>query len=156
MTAANAGSFSLSSTTFSSGSDIPAANSCDGKDVSPQLSWSGVPDKTQSLALILSDPDAPGGTFYHWVLFNIPDTMTSLPAGLTTPPSGVKAGKNSWGRNRYNGPCPPKGSTHRYIFTLYALDSTLNLATGTDADSLMDAMKNHILGQTELEGKFGH
>jgi Raf kinase inhibitor-like YbhB/YbcL family protein len=156
MITAYADTLSLESTSFKSNSSIPAKYSCDGSDISPHLSWTGIPDKTESLALILSDPDAPNGTFYHWILFNMPKKMTSLQEAISSLPAGIKVGKNSWGKMQYNGPCPPKGATHRYIFTLYALDTTLNLAAGADADKLIEAMQNHILGQTSLQGTFHH
>lgn len=153
---AYADSFTLDTSSFASNGTIPPQYSCDGKDASPQLSWKGIPDKTETFALILSDPDAPGGTFYHWVLFNIPKNITALAEGISNLPAGTKAGKNSMNRMRYSGPCPPKGATHHYIFTLYALDTTLSLITGPDAETLLHAMQNHIIGQTELRGLFSH
>ncbi len=108
----------LTSTAFSEGQMIPARYSCDGQDVSPPLAWSGVPEKAQSMALICDDPDAPVGTWDHWVLFNIPTDTSSLPEGVPTDPtleSGAVNGTNSWGRPGYGGPCPP-GGTHRYFF----------------------------------------
>jgi Raf kinase inhibitor-like YbhB/YbcL family protein len=153
---AHADTLSLESSSFKSNTSIPTKYSCDGSDISPQLSWSGAPDKTQSLALILSDPDAPSGTFYHWILYNMPKKMTSLQEAISSLPAGTQIGKNSRGNMSYNGPCPPKGATHRYIFTLYALDTTLHLAAGTDAEKLIEAMQTHILGQTSLQGTFHH
>ncbi|HTM64200.1 MAG TPA: YbhB/YbcL family Raf kinase inhibitor-like protein [Gammaproteobacteria bacterium] len=132
---------------------IPTLYTCDGKDVSPQLSWTGVPAKTVSLALIMKDVDAPNGTFYHWVLFNIPKSMTELAEGATTP-AGAAIGKNNFNKMGYNGPCPPKGSAHTYIFTLYAIDSKLNVPQDAEAPAVLAAMKNHIVGQADLSGVY--
>ncbi len=141
----------LSSQAFADGITIPVLYTCDGKDISPDLSWSNLPSKTQSLAIILSDEDAPGGIFYHWILFNIPAKTTALAEAITTLPTGTLAGKNSWGRPQYNGPCPPKGSLHHYTFTLYALDEKLSLPAETDAPTLLKAIQGHILEQTTLK-----
>lgn len=132
---------------------IPTLYTCDGKNISPQLSWTNLPAKTATLAVIMKDVDAPGGTFYHWVLFNIPKTLTKLPEGAPTP-AGASAGKNHFDKTGYGGPCPPKGTAHNYIITLYALDSKLNLPNDATAASVLDAMKNHIIGQTELSGVY--
>lgn len=145
--------FTLSSTAFSNLGTIPIKYTCDGNDISPPLSWKQAPAATKSFALILSDPDAPGGTFYHWVLFNIPASMNSLPEGLSN--EKITVGKTSWGKSQYNGPCPPKGSPHHYIFTLYALDTPqLTLAQSTDAEALLRNINKHILAQTELTGLY--
>lgn len=129
---------------------LPVLYTCDGKNISPQLEWANVPDKTQAFALILADSDAPNGPFYHWVLFNIPKATTSLPQGIEQPPSNAMVGKNSLAKFHYNGPCPPKGSAHSYVFTLYALDASLKLSTGADAKTILEAMKNHIVEKAEL------
>ncbi len=142
----------VSSPAFSEGGTIPKKFSCDGENISPQLSWSGAPGGTKSLALILDDPDAPGGTFVHWVLFNLPDNTTELPEGS----SGVGTpGTNSFRKEAYGGPCPPKGSTHRYFFKLYALDTSLSLKSGASKADVEKAMSGHILAQGQLMGKFG-
>ena len=146
--------FTLHTNAFVNQSTIPILYTCDGKDISPPLEWTHVPDKTQALALILSDPDAPGGTFYHWVVYNIPQTATSLPQGTQTLPAGSVAGKNSWNKAQYNGPCPPKGSTHTYWFSLYALSSNLALPAGADAKEVLNAMQNHIVGKAELSAVY--
>ena len=144
--------FTLQTTAFSDQHTVPAIYTCDGKDVSPALSWTGVPEKTVSLALIVADPDAPSGTFYHWVVYNIPTSITEFPEGKL--PVSVTEGKSSWGSAHYRGPCPPQGATHHYIFTLYALDDKLTLPPGADAKMLLDAMKTHVLDKAELTGLY--
>lgn len=148
--------FTLQTNAFRNLGSIPARYSCDGEDISPNLTWQNIPAKTQTFALIFSDPDAPMGNFYHWVLYNIPKTITQLPEGVTNFPQGILIGKNSWGKQQYNGPCPPKGSEHRYLLTLYALDSTLTLSAGADAETLMAAMQNHIIAKASISGTFKH
>jgi Raf kinase inhibitor-like YbhB/YbcL family protein len=128
---------------------LPVAYTCDGKDISPALLWTGKPKNTQSFALIVSDPDAPGGTFYHWVLFNLPANVSALSEGMTVLPTQTVIGKNSWEKMAYNGPCPSKGTSHRYVFTLYAIDTKLKLANETNAKALMDAMQSHVLQKAE-------
>ena len=129
-----ANSFSLNSTAFNDREKLEPIYTCEGKNISPELEWSHVPKKTKSLTLILSDPDAPGGIFYHWVLFNIPKTVTTLAENITSLPVGAQTGKNSWDKTQYSGPCPPKGSSHRYVFSLYALDTVLELSFATYAN----------------------
>jgi Raf kinase inhibitor-like YbhB/YbcL family protein len=146
----------VTSTAFSEGEMIPLRYSCDGEDVSPPLAWSGVPAAAQSLALICDDPDAPVGTWIHWVLYNIPADASSLPEAVPADPalqSGAINGKNSWGRLGYGGPCPP-GGTHRYFFTLYALDSQLSLESGATEAQLQQAMEGHILAEGQLMGRY--
>jgi Raf kinase inhibitor-like YbhB/YbcL family protein len=141
----------ITSTAFEEGATIPVKYTCDGEDVSPPLMLSGVPEGTHSLALISDDPDAPGGTWVHWVLFNLPTDTDSLPEGV----QGIGTdGNNSWRRQGYGGPCPPSG-IHRYFFKLYALDSTLDLEEGASKDDVEQAMQDHILAQTQLMGKYG-
>lgn len=142
----------ITSTGFAQGQPIPAKYTCDGQDISPPLHWSDAPQGTQSFALIMDDPDAPAGTWVHWVLFNLPTDRHDLPE-KATPPKGSLEGKNSWGRLGYGGPCPP-GGTHRYFFKLYALDTTLNLAGGASKEQLLKAMQGHILAQAELMGVY--
>jgi len=149
--------FSLTSEAFGDDESIPARFTCDGENVSPPLAWDGAPAETTAYALIMDDPDAPGRTWVHWVIYNIPGTSASLPEGL--PPeadsaNGVRQGVNSGGGLGYAGPCPP-GGTHRYFFRLYALDSALDSASGLTAEGLTEAMKGHILSTAELMGTYG-
>lgn len=145
-------SIQLTSSAFEHGGTIPQKYTCDGADISPPLAWSSVPQATQSLALIMDDPDAPLGTWVHWVLFDIPAEVRELPEGATE--LGVD-GQNSWRRTGYGGPCPPPGKPHRYIFKLYALDTQLNLQAGVDRKAVERAMQGHILVQGELMGMYG-
>lgn len=129
---------------------------CDGEDMSPQLSWEDAPGDTESFALISDDPDAPGRTWVHWVIYDIPGTTKSLPAGMPRhdhPPAGGTQGNNDFRRIGYGGPCPP-GGTHRYYFNLYALDTTLNLKPGATKKELLDAMDGHILEECRLMGTY--
>ncbi len=147
----------ISSTAFSAGETIPKKFTCDGPDVSPQLKWNDPPANAQSLALIMDDPDAPAGTWVHWVLYDLPANTRELPEGIAKQeqlPSGARQGRNDFGRIGYGGPCPPPGKPHRYFFKLYARDAKLGLkARATKAD-LERAMKGHILAQGELIGKY--
>ncbi len=148
----------LTSDVFAAGEAIPVRYTCDGDDLSPSLTWGELPAGTESLALIMDDPDAPLGTWVHWVAYNLPAGLASLPEGIpageTLPLGGVQ-GVNSWKALGYGGPCPPGGSEHRYVFTLYALDTTLDLEPGADKGVLLRAMEGHILGQGELVGRYG-
>lgn len=149
-------SFQIRSLEFAMGDPIPVAFTCDGEDTSPPLDWSGTPDGTESIALIVDDPDAPGGTWVHWLLYNIPADQNSLPAGIPARPeldNGSRHGENSWGRTDYGGPCPPSG-THRYFFKLYALDQRLDLTPGASKAELIEAMEGHILAQAEAFGTY--
>lgn len=151
-------SVELKSDAFASGQSIPAKYGCTGKNISPALTWNEPPAGTRSFALIMDDPDAPGGTWVHWVLFNIPAEARGLPenlplTGKNVDPNAIYAGKNSWGNTAYGGPCPPSG-THRYYFRLYALDTTLSLLPGATRDELLREMKDHVLAQGELMGTF--
>jgi len=146
-----AADMSLTSQAFAEGITIPVLYTCDGKDISPDLHWANLPEKTQTTAIILSDQDAPNGIFYHWVIFNIPVKVNELAEAIKILPSGALAGKNSWGKSQYNGPCPPKGALHHYTFTVYALDTTLSLPADTDAPTLLKTMQGHILGQATLK-----
>ena len=143
-------SLQLTSDAFANGQSIPAKYSCIGKNISPALAWNEPPTGTQSFALIVDDPDAPGRTWVHWVLFNIPVSTRNLKEGFTAD-DPIVIGKNSSSHLSYDGPCPPSG-THRYFFKLYALDATLNLSPGATKDQLLKAMDGHILAQTELMG----
>lgn len=142
--------FTLTTTAFLDQGALPVLYTCDGKDISPQLDWVNAPAKTQSLALMLVDPDAPSGAFYHWVIYNIPKTVATFAEGQDKNPAGAIMGKNSWDKPQYNGPCPPKGSAHTYVFTLYALDTKLSIPAGADGKTVVNAMQKHILGKVEL------
>ena len=143
--------FALTSPAFAQDAEIPVKFSCDGADISPELSWGIPPIGTQSFALIMDDPDAPTGTWAHWVLYNISAETMQLRGNL---PKGVAVqGVNSWNRLGYGGPCPPSG-THRYYFKLYALDINLDLVEGASKEELLSAMDGHILAQVELMGTF--
>ena len=144
----------LSSSAFAPGKSIPDEFSCKGRNISPALAWTGAPANTVSFALILDDPDAPSGTFTHWVIYNIPAASKGLAQGVARQPTfddGAAQGTNSGNRQYYEGPCPPSG-THRYFFKLYALDTRLDLPPGATVDQLQKAMQGHILAQGELMG----
>jgi Raf kinase inhibitor-like YbhB/YbcL family protein len=147
----------LTSTAFTNGAAIPAKHTCDAKDVSPPLKWSGVPAGAKSLVLIVDDPDAPVGTWVHWVLYGLPVTATELPEGLPKSQyvaGGARQGLNDFKRLGYGGPCPPPGKPHRYFFKLYALDAALDLKPGLKKQDLEAAMQKHILAQAELMGTY--
>lgn len=146
---------SLLSDAFVESAFIPEEYSCKGINIAPQIEWVNPPQNTQSFAIIMDDPDAPMGTWTHWVVFNIPSTVKELQKNQQSLPENAKYGKNSWNEDKYGGPCPPSG-THRYFFKLYALDSTINLPTGTTKVALENAMQGHILEQAVLMGKFAH
>lgn len=145
-------SLSVLSPAFNDGADIPVKYTCDGENLSPPLSWSGVPEVAQSLVLVADDPDAPVGTFVHWVLFDISSGLDSLTEG--TADIGTE-GENSFRQLGYDGPCPPQGSTHRYFFKLYALDQPTNLEHGATKNEVEEAMQDHVLANGELMGKYG-
>lgn len=149
--------FTLASTAFSSGAGIPDRYTCQGADDSPALVWTGHAVHAASFAIIMDDPDAPAGSWVHWVMWNIPATTHLLQANLPrtgTLADGALQGKNDFGKVGYNGPCPPPGKTHRYFFRLYALDSKLALKPGATRKELDDAMKGHILGKAEHMGTY--
>lgn len=151
-------SFQISSAAFSSGETIPKKFTCDGTDVSPQLRWKDAPAATQSLALIMDDPDAPVGTWVHWVLYNLPANTTELPEGVEKQEqvaAGGLQGRNDFRKIGYGGPCPPPGTPHRYYFKLYALDAKLGLKAGATKVDLERAMKGHILSEADLMGRYG-
>ena len=146
----------LTSTAFIEGAMIPQRYTCDGENISPPLVWAGVPSGTRSLALICDDPDAPVGTWDHWVLYNIPADTAGLQESIpekTILDTGAVHGSNSWGRIGYGGPCPP-GGTHRYFFKLFALDTLLDLKSGATTSQLLEAMEGHVLTQGQLMGKY--
>lgn len=146
----------VTSSAFEAGGMIPSKYTCDGADVSPPLKWESVPERTASVALISDDPDAPMGTWVHWVLFNLPadakELAENIPAEKSLP-NGARQGKNDFNRIGYGGPCPP-GGTHRYFFKIYALDAHLDLPAGATKQQLLKAMEGHILGDGELMGKY--
>ena len=142
----------ITSSAFKDGETIPAKYTCDGANVSPPLAWSGVPGGTQSLAVIADDPDAPVGTWVHWVLYDLPAGQTSLVEGV----QGVALeGANDFRKTGYGGPCPPRGKPHRYFFKLYALDALANLKPTASKADLEKAMQGHILAQGQLMGRYG-
>jgi Raf kinase inhibitor-like YbhB/YbcL family protein len=142
----------ITSTAFKEGDKIPRQYTCDGKNVSPPLAWTNVPTNTVSLALIMDDPDAPSGTWVHWVLFNLPASTSGLAQGND---GGGIQGKNDFNKLGYGGPCPPRGVSHRYYIKLYALDNVLDLKGGASKAQVERAMQGHILAQGQLMGKYG-
>jgi len=147
----------LTSPAFSEGSMIPKPHTGDGKDTTPELSWSGAPAGTKSFALICDDPDAPRGTWVHWVLFNLPSDVAKFAAGV--PPenklaNGARQGTNDFRKIGYGGPAPPPGKPHRYFFKLYALDAKLNLNPGSTKKDVERAMQGHILARGETMGRY--
>jgi Raf kinase inhibitor-like YbhB/YbcL family protein len=149
--------FTITSTAFAHQETIPNAYTCDGADVSPPLAWTDPPAGTKSVALICDDPDAPVGTWVHWVLYNVPATSLRLAENLPkgdTLKDGSKQGLNDFRRIGYGGPCPPRGPAHRYFFKLYALDSPLELPPKATKAQLERAMQGHLLAQAELIGRY--
>lgn len=149
--------FTLSSAAFDAGGMIPRQFSCEGSDISPALKWTDPPAGTQSLALIVDDPDAPAGTWVHWVLYDLPASARELPEAMATDaelPSGARHGRNDFRRLGYGGPCPPPGPAHHYHFKLYALDQKLDLKAGATKAQVEHAMEGHILAKAELIGLY--
>jgi Raf kinase inhibitor-like YbhB/YbcL family protein len=150
-------SFQLATAAFSAGGAIPRKFTCDGPDVSPKLAWSDPPGKTQSFALIMDDPDAPAGTWVHWVIYDLPADTRELAEGVAKQEqlsNGARQGRNDFGKIGYGGPCPPPGKPHRYFFKLCALDAKLDLKAGATKADVERAMKGHILTQAELIGRY--
>jgi Raf kinase inhibitor-like YbhB/YbcL family protein len=151
-------SFEMTSAAFEPGGTIPQQHTCDGPDLSPPLRWAAPPEGTQSLVLIADDPDAPGKTWVHWVLYDLPPDRQELAEGLpqqeTLIEGGVQ-GKNDFDKIGYGGPCPPKGKPHRYFFKLYALDIKLNLSPGATKSQVLERMSGHVLAEAELIGSYG-
>lgn len=148
--------FEITSEAFEAEAPIPVKYTCDGENISPPLTWRDPPEGASSYALISDDPDAPAGTWVHWVLFNIPGDARSLTEAIPadeTLPDGSSHGQNSWRTIGYGGPCPPSG-THRYFFKLYALDQMLELPASASKEDLLAAMEGHVLGETELMGTY--
>jgi len=145
----------LKSSDFADQQPIPARYTGEGENVSPPLSWEEVPPGTKSLALICDDPDAPGGVFTHWIIFNIPPDRSDLPEAVDKDsrlPDGSRQGNTSYGRSGYSGPHPPPGKPHRYYFSLYALDQMLNLEAGASRQQVLEAIQGHIRASTQLMG----
>lgn len=154
--------FSITSSVFDPGGMIPKEYTCDGVDLSPALKWTDPPAGTKSFALIMDDPDAPPGTWVHWVIYDLPPSTRGLKEGLPKKETVEGGGRQGlcWGVNQFSkvgyfGPCPPPGTPHRYDFKLYALDAVLNLPPKATKFDLEKAMKGHILGETQLIGKYG-
>jgi len=151
------GSMQLKTSAFCDGGVIPTRYTCEGMNCSPPLAWEQPPQATRSLALIVDDPDAPGGTWVHWVVYDLPSTATQLPEDVAKTqylPGGAKQGLNDFRRLGYGGPSPPPGGPHRYFFRLYALDCLLDLKPGLTRKELDRAMNGHILGQCQLLGTY--
>ena len=147
---------SVTSDAFAEGQKIPSAHTCDGQDLSPRIVVSGLPPDTKTWALLCDDPDAPGGDWVHWLVFNLPPSLTELTQAVTPEALaklGAAAGRNSWGKTRYQGPCPPSG-THRYFFKVFALDSTLDLPAGAAKPEFLAKAKGHTLAQGTLMGRY--
>lgn len=147
----------LTSPVFKDKLKIPERYSCDGEDLSPLLQWNEPPAGTRSFALICDDPDAPGGDWVHWVIYNIPGTQRNLDENIPDIDqfeNGIRQGRNDFRRIGYGGPCPPPGKSHRYFFRLYALDVVIGLEPGTTKSELKKAIKSHILAETHLMGKY--
>lgn len=146
----------ITSPAFGEGDMIPEKYTCDGIDVSPPLAWASIPEGTKTFALICDDPDAPIGTFVHWVLFNLPSNTNELLENVPHDKelgNGAKQGRNGFRKIGYGGPCPPRG-THRYYFKIYALDTELDLKAGIKKKKLLKAMEGHILDKGQLMGKY--
>lgn len=146
----------ITSSAFTEGSMVPAKYTCDGQDISPPLEWKNVPAGTKSFALVSDDPDAPMGTWVHWVAYNIPSNITKLDEDVKPEKefkNKMRQGSNSWPKIGYGGPCPPSG-THRYYFTLFALDTVLDIKPGATKAQVLQAMKGHALEEAQLMGKY--
>lgn len=150
--------FKLTTSAFAPGRTIPARFTCSGENVSPALSWTSPPDGTRSLALIVEDPDAPAGTWVHWVVYDLPAQLRRLPENLPHAErlaNGGRQGINDFRKTGYGGPCPPRGKPHRYFFLLYALDAPLDLPARATRSQVDAAMRGHILAEARLMGRFG-
>jgi len=149
--------FTLTSSVFKEGAPIPAKHTCDGADVSPPLAWSGAPAGAAGFALIMDDPDAPGGTWVHWVLYDLSARSSALPENVAkteTVKDGTVQGRSDFRRPGYGGPCPPPGKAHRYFFKLYALDAPLGLKPGATKQEVERAMQGHVLATAQLMGTY--
>ncbi|HYW96318.1 MAG TPA: YbhB/YbcL family Raf kinase inhibitor-like protein [Bacteroidales bacterium] len=151
--------FNLTSRSFEYGTGIPAIFTCDGDNISPALRWDEAPKNTVTFALILEDPDAPGGTYTHWILYNIPAGETELETIVPVAKkldNGAIHGKNDFGKYGYGGPCPPKGETHRYFFRIFALKKKLAPESAGNHDDFYEAIKNNVLEKAEYMGTYKH
>jgi Raf kinase inhibitor-like YbhB/YbcL family protein len=149
--------FTISSNSFGMDQPIPVRYTCEGADISPSLSWENPPSGTQSFTLVVDDPDAPSGSFTHWLLYDLPASAVFLPENIEDgerPAAGGVQGTNDGSRIGYTGPCPPQGSLHRYVFVLYALDILLELEPGASRADLVAAMEEHVLDEATLTGTF--
>lgn len=147
----------VSTPAFGAGGTIPGKFTCDGENISPAIDWEHAPAGTRSIALIVEDPDAPGGIFTHWIICNIPGSRTGIPAGVPQKPvlpDGSIQGLNNFGRPGYSGPCPPRGPPHRYIFRLFCLDIELAVRPPARKDQILAAMSGHVLGSGEVVGRY--
>jgi Raf kinase inhibitor-like YbhB/YbcL family protein len=149
-------SITVTSSSFPGGGRIPIELTCDGKDVVPQLSFSAPPQGTQSIAIIVDDPDAPSGLFTHMIAYNLPADFHAVTEGEDLTTVGARYGSNDFGNTRYNGPCPPKGEAHRYQFTAYALDRTMDVREGLNRMETDAQLDGHLLAQGTLVGTFSH
>jgi Raf kinase inhibitor-like YbhB/YbcL family protein len=150
-------SIEITSSAFEDGGFIPARYTCEGEDLSPPLKWANVPGDSKSLAIICDDPDAPAGTWVHWVIYDISPTLSELPEGIPPSqitPDGAKQGVNDFRRTGYGGPCPPPGGPHRYFFKLYALDIEPGLPAGSSKADLLRVMEARVLGEGQLMGLY--
>ncbi len=150
------GKMNFTTTSFKPGDFIPSKYTCDGIDISPSLKWDGAPKGTKSFVLIMDDPDAPVGTWVHWIVYNIPANITELPEGTNIESIGAIHGKNSWpsDNERYRGPCPPPGKPHRYFFKLYAVDIPTNFSKGLTKREVLNRIEGHILDKAEFYGLY--
>ena len=149
--------FEIKSSAFAQGQAFPKKYTCDGPDVSPQLTWTDPPPGTKGFALIADDPDAPMGTWVHWVLYDLPAEARQLPEGVPKQEAlrdGTRQGVNDFGRIGYGGPCPPPGPAHRYFFKLYALDKKLDLPPRATKPQVLNAIREHTSGETQLMGTY--
>ena len=147
----------LNSTSFEPGGFIPEKFTCDGEDITPDVSWNGAPAGTETFTLIVEDPDAPGRVFTHWLVYNIPGTVSGFEEGMSAfeiIKTGASQGKNDLGTVGYTGPCPPPGNAHHYHFRILALDCVLDLPSMLSKSTVLGAMKGHVLDETEIIGKY--
>jgi len=148
------GSLTVTSKSFATKGPIPVDSSCDGSDRSPQVTWSAPPEGTKSFVLVVEDPDAPNGTFTHWLVFDLPAETLALGEGVDPSTLGAKVGINDFKNVRYNGPCPPRRELHRYVFRVFALDATLATPDGATKEALYGAMNGHVLAEGYVVGTF--
>lgn len=154
---ASAAEFTLTSTGFSNNKKIPAKNTCDEGNISPELKWANAPGKTKSFALVLYAMDTPVGIMNLWVIYNIPSNVTELPEGINTLPEGTLVGNNVFNEITYRGPCPIDSNIHHYIFTIYALDTMLDIDPSIlETDRIIEEIKLHTIAKTELKGIYNH